>query len=174
MGQFDDVEQIDYATAKQVTPQIVSPKSNYAEPRTVLIHNRPQVGYQQPLVVHQVHNMFGATSSPKKPLPPPRWPVKEVSPRKQEACRTATITSIFHEDDLRTCNKNTPHKGTAKQHDGNDTRVYALQFTQSDGASDRDLMTGNNRRGRRAPPNPPNPPIPSNPPPPQLPRRNPP
>ena len=80
MGQFDDLEEIDYATAKQVSPQIARPKNNYAEPRTVLIHNRPQVGYQQPLIVHQVHNMFGATSSPKKPLPLPRWPVKEVSP----------------------------------------------------------------------------------------------
>ena len=160
MGQFDDVEQIDYATANQIAPQVVSPENNYAEPRTVLIHNRPQIGYQQPLVVHQVHNMFGATSSPKKPLPPPRWPVKEVSPRKQEARRTATITSIFHEDDLKTCNNNTPHESKSKQHDGDDTRAYALQFTQSDAASDRDLMAGNNRRGRRAPPNPPNPPNP--------------
>ena len=51
MGQFDDVEQIDYAIANQVAPQVVNPESNYAEPRTVLIHNRPQIGYQQPLVV---------------------------------------------------------------------------------------------------------------------------
>ena len=148
MGQFDDVEQIDYATANQIDPQIVSPENNYAKPRTVLIHNRPQVGYQQPLVVHQVHNMFGATSLPKKPLPPPRWPVKEVSPGKQGAHRTATITSFFHEDDLKTCNMNTPQESKSKQHEGDDTRAYALQFTQSDAANDRDLMAGNNRRGR--------------------------
>ena len=104
--------------------------------------------------------MFGATSLPKKPLPPPRWPVKEVSPGKQGARRTATITSIFHEDDLKTCNMNTPHESKSKQYEGDDTRAYALRFTQSDAASDRDLMAGNNRRGRRAPPNPPNPPNP--------------
>ena len=126
MGQFDDVEQIDYATANQIDPQIVSPENNYAKPCTVLIHNRPQVGYQQPLVVHQVHNMFGATSSPKKPLPPPRWPVKEVSPGKQGGRRTTTITSIFHEDDLKTCNMNTPHESKSKQYEGDDTRAYAL------------------------------------------------
>ena len=41
MGQFDDLDEIAYATAKQVSPQIVRPKNNYAEPCTVLIHNRP-------------------------------------------------------------------------------------------------------------------------------------
>ena len=77
MGQFDDIDVGAYPSTKKVSPQAVRSTASYAEPRTVLIHNRPQTQIQQPLVVHQVHNLFGATSSPKKPLPPPGWPVRE-------------------------------------------------------------------------------------------------
>ena len=80
MGQFDDIDEIAYAMASQISPQVVRPKTNTVKPRTVLIHERPQQVYQEPLVVHQVHEVLGSTSLPKKAFPPPRWPVEEVSP----------------------------------------------------------------------------------------------
>ena len=100
MGQFDDIDKIAYATASQILSQVVRPRINPVIPRTVLVHERPQQVYQEPLIVHQVHEALGGTSSPKKAFPPPRWPVDEVSPRKRQAPRTANITSIFHEDEV--------------------------------------------------------------------------
>ena len=81
MGQFDDIDEITYATASQILPQVVSPKINPVIPRMVLVHERPQQVYQEPLIVHQVHEVLGGISSPKKAFPPSRWPVDEVSPR---------------------------------------------------------------------------------------------
>ena len=82
MGQFDDIDEIAYATASQIPSQVVRPRINPVIPRMVLVHERPQQVYQEPLIVHQVHEALRGTSSPKKAFPPPRWPVDEVSPRK--------------------------------------------------------------------------------------------
>ena len=38
MGQFDDIDEIAYATASQIPPQVVRPKVNPVIPRTVLVH----------------------------------------------------------------------------------------------------------------------------------------
>ena len=71
MGHFDDIDEIAYTSAKQVSPQIVRPKTSMAQPRTVLIHERLQQVYQQPLTVHQVHGIVRGNTSPKKVFPPP-------------------------------------------------------------------------------------------------------
>ena len=153
MGQFDDIDEIAYATASQIPPQVVKPKINPIIPRTVLVHEWPQQVYQEPLIVHQVHEVLGSTSSPKKALPPPRWPVDEVSPRRRQAPRTATITSIFHEDEVvngrrgGTNNTNDTHKGT---------NTYEFFHTYTDTTGEKDLLAGNGRRQGRNPPNRPN------------------
>ena len=85
MGQFDDIDEIAYSTVNNVQPQIVSPKTNRIKAHTVLVHERPQQVYQAPLIVHWVHEALGGNSIPKKDLPPPRWPVDEVSPRRRQS-----------------------------------------------------------------------------------------
>ena len=176
MGQFDDIDKIAYNKVNQVSPQVVSNKMRVTEPRTILIHSKPDIGYQDPLIVHQVQDMFGATSSPKKPFPPPRWPVNEVPPNRQEARRTATITSIFHEDDLHESHQGREPQGVPRYDAKTDTKQYQIHFTQSDAAGDKDLMAGNGRRNARGGPNPRNnpPPNPRNNPPNINFRRNPP
>ena len=153
MGQFDDIDEIAYAMASQIPPQVVSPKINPVIPRTVLVHERPQQVYQEPLIVHQVHKVLGGTSSPKKAFLPPRWPVDEVSPRRWQSPRTATITSIFHEDDL-------VKGGTGANNGTNDTNkginTYGFIHTQSDITGEKDLLAGNGRRQGRNLPNRPN------------------
>ena len=42
MGQFDDIDEIAYAMASQILPQVVRPRNNPVIPRTVLVHERPQ------------------------------------------------------------------------------------------------------------------------------------
>ena len=148
MGQFDDIDEIAYATASQILPQVVRTKTNTVEPRTVLIHERPQQVYQEPLVVHQVHEVLGSTSSPKKAFPPPRWPVEEVSPRRWQSCRTATITSIFHEDDL--VNGCTGASNNTND-TNNGTKSYEFIHTNSDVTGEKDLLAGNGRRQGRTP-----------------------
>ena len=153
MGQFDDIDEIAYATASQIPPQVVRPKINPVIPRTVLVHERPQQVYQEPLIVHQVHEVLGGTSSPKKALPPPRWPVYEVSPRRRQAPRTATITSIFHEDEV----VNGGMGATNGTNDTNkDTHTYEFIHTYPDMTGEKDLLAGNGRRQGRNPPNRPN------------------
>ena len=155
MGQFDDIDEIAYNTANQVSPQVVRKATRVAELRMVLIHNKPDIGYQEPLIIHQVQDMFGATSSPKKLFPPSRWPVNEVNPKKHEARRTATLSSIFHEDedDLYTDPFNSEPQGASAYDPKLDTKQYRFQFTQSDATGDKDLMAGNRRRNARGPPN---------------------
>ena len=155
MGQFDDIDEVAYKVANQVSPQKERVDTKVAQPRTVLIHSQPDIVHQEPLVVHQVQDLFGATSSPKKPLPPPRWLVREVTSRRQGAIRTANITSIFHEDDIYAGYPYYQSQGTTANHRSPDTRQYRMHFTQSDAAGDKDLMAGNRRRNPRAPPNPP-------------------
>ena len=153
MGQFDDIDEIAYATASQILPQVVRPKVNTVIPRTVLVHERPQQVYQEPLIVHQVHEAMGGTSSPKKAFPPPRWPVDEVSPRRRQAPRTATITSIFHEDEVVNGGKG----ATNGTNDTNrDTNTYEFIHTHPDMTGEKDLLAGNGRRQGRNPPNCPN------------------
>ena len=137
MGQFDDMDEIAYATASQIPPQVVRPKINPVIPCAVLVHERPQQVYQEPLIVHQVHKVLGGTSSPKKAFPPPRWPVDKVSPRRRQSPRTATITSIFHEDDL-------VNGGTGATNGTNDTNngtnTYEFIHTHSDITGEKDLL----------------------------------
>ena len=153
MGQFDDIDEIAYATVSQIPSHVVRPKINPVIPRTVLVHERPQQIYQEPLIVHQVHEVLGGTSSPKKALPPPRWPVDEVSPRRRQAPRTATITSIFHEDEV----VNGGRGGTNDTNDTNkDTNTYEFFHTYPDITGEKDLLAGNGRRQGRNPPNRPN------------------
>ena len=153
MGQFDDIDEIAYATANQIQPQVVKSKIQQVIPRTVLVHDQPQQVYQEPLIVHQVHEVLGHTSSPKKALPLPRWPVDEVSPRRRQAPRTATITSIFHEDDIEngrrggTKNATSPNKGI---------NTYEFGYAYPDATGEKDLLAGNPRRQGRNPPNRPN------------------
>ena len=153
MGQFDDIDEIAYATASQILPQVVRPKVNTVIPRTVLVHERPQQVYQEPLIVHQVHEAMGGTSSPKKAFPPPRWPVDEVSPRRRQAPRTATIRSIFHEDEV----VNGGRGATNGTNDTNrDINTYEFTHTHPDMTGEKDLLAGNGRRQGRTPPNRPN------------------
>ena len=96
---------------------------------------------------------MGGTSSPKKAFPPPRWPVDEVSPRRWQAPRTATITSIFNEDDL----VNGGTRATNGTNDTNkDTHTYEFVHTYPDITGEKDLLAGNGRRQGRNPPNRPN------------------
>ena len=153
MGQFDDIDEIAYATASQIPPQVDRSKVNLIIPRTVLVHERPQQVYQDPLIVHQVHEVFGGTSSPKKAFPPPRWPVDEVKPRRRQSPRTVTITSIFIEDDV--------VKGGIGANNGtrdtnNSINTYGFIHTQSDITGEKDLLARNGRRQGRNPPNRPN------------------
>ena len=146
MGQFDDIDEIAYAMASQIPPQVVRPKINPVVPRTVLVHDRPQQVYQEPLIVHQVHEVLGGTSSPKKALPPLRWPVDEVSPRRRQAPRMATITSIFHEDEV-------VNGGRGANNDTNNTNkntnTYEFFHTYPDVTGEKDLLAGNGRRQGR-------------------------
>ena len=101
-----------------------------------------------------MHGVINSTSPSKKPLSPPRRPVKDETPFKQKARRTANITSIFHEDDLR----NSAQGVRAPIPKVTDTKSFTLQFTQPDAAGDKDLMAGNRRPAGRNQPNPlPNP-----------------
>ena len=150
MGQFDDIDEIAYATADSLPPQVVSPKTNRIIPRTVLVHERPHQVYQEPLVVHQVHKVLGGTSSPKKDFPPPRWPVDEVSPRRQQAPRMANITSIFHEDEVVSgCTGFQSNTNIPKDN----TNMYQFTHTYSDITGEKGLLVGNGRRQGRNPPN---------------------
>ena len=150
MGQFDDIDEIAYAMANRLPPQVVSPKINPVIPHTVQVHERPQQGYQEPLIVHWVHEVLGGTSSPKKDFPPPRWPVDEVSPRRWQSPRTATITSIFHEDDLvNGCTGASKDTNIAN----NSTNTYQFTHTYSDITGEKDLLARNGRRQGRNPPN---------------------
>ena len=153
MGQFDDIDEIAYATVSQIPSHVVKPEINLVIPRTVLVHEWPQQVYQEPLIVHQVHEVLGGTSSPKKAFPPPRWPVDEVSPRRRQAPKTATITSIFHEDEA----VNGGRGGNKDTNDTNkDTNTYEFFHTYPDITGEKDLLAGNARRQGRNPPNRPN------------------
>ena len=153
MGQFDDIDEIAYATASQIPSHVVRPKINPVLPRMVLLHERPQQVYQEPLIVHQVHEVLGDTSSPKKTFPPPRWPVDEVSLRKRQAPKTATITSIFHEDEA----VNAGRGGNKDTNEINkDTNTYEFFHTYPEITGEKDLLAGNNRRQGRNPLNRPN------------------
>ena len=100
-----------------------------------------------------MHDVLGGTSSPKKALPPPRWPVDEVSPRKWQAPRTATITSIFHEDEV--VNGGRGHTNVTNEANKN-THTYEFVHTYPDMTGEKDLLAGNGRRQGRNPPNRPN------------------
>ena len=153
MGQFDDIDEIAYSTADNLPPQVVSPKTNRIIPRTVLVHERPQQVYQVPLVVHRVLEALGGTLMPKKDLPPPRWPVDEVSPRRRQAPRTANITSIFHEDEVVSgCTNGRSNANIPKDN----TNTYHFTHTYSDMTGEKDFLAGNGRRQGRNPPNQPN------------------
>ena len=150
MGQFDDIDELAYPTPNNARSQVVSPKANRIMARTVLVHEKPQQAYQAPLIVHRVHEAFGGNSTPKKDLPPPRWPVEEVSPNRRQAPRTATITSIFHEDEVVSGSQGgrkhvVPHKDK--------TKTYHFSSTCPDITGERDLLAGNGRRQGRNPPN---------------------
>ena len=153
MGQFDDIDEIAYATANQILSHVVKPKINPVVPHTVLVHERSQQVYQEPLIVHQVHEVIGGTSSPKKAFPPPRWPVDEVSPKRRQAPKTATITSIFHEDEV----VNGGRGGNNDTNDINkDTNTYGFFHTYPEITGEKDLLARNARRQGRNPQNRPN------------------
>ena len=85
MGQFDDIDELAYPTMNKAKAKIVSPDANRVLARTVLVHEQPQPVYQAPLIVHRVQEALGGYSTPKKGLPPPRWPVNEVSPKRRQS-----------------------------------------------------------------------------------------
>ena len=150
MGQFDDIDEIAYSTANKARSQVVSPKANRILARTVLVHEQPQQVYQAPLIVHRVHEALGEYSTPKKDLPPPRWLVNEVSPKRRQSPRTATITSIFHEDEVvsgRPGGRNDVETPKDK------TKTHYFTHTYSDITDERDLLARNGRRQGRNPPN---------------------
>ena len=150
MGQFDDIDELAYPIQNDARSQVDSPKEKRIMARTVLLHEKPQQVYQTPLIVHRVQETFGANSTPKKDLPPPRWPVEEINPNRRQAPRTATITSIFHEDEVVS-----GRQGGTKHivPDKDKTKTYHFSATYPDITGERDLLAGNRRRQGRNPPN---------------------
>ena len=150
MGQFDDIDELAYPIPNDARSQVENSNAKRTMARTVLAHEKPHQVYQSPLRVHRVQEKFGANSTPKKAFPPPQWPVDEINPNRRQAPRTATITSIFHEDEVVS-----GYKGGTKHivPDKDKTKTYKFSATYPDITGEKDLFAGNRRRPVRNPPN---------------------